>query len=44
MLKTLGVFNSKTNVNGIVRDHIFSRAMGFKFKVFPEILRHPCNC
>lgn len=44
MLKTLGVFNSKTNVNGIVRDHIFSRAIGFTFKVFPEILRHPCNC
>ena len=27
-----------------VRDHKFSRKNGLFFGVFPEILRHPCNC
>ena len=39
-----GVFNCKKNHNGVVRDHIYSRRSGFENKVFPEILRHPCNC
>jgi hypothetical protein len=43
-LKSVGVFNSKSNRNGYVRDHIFSRFDGFKAGVFPEILRHPVNC
>lgn len=44
LLKTLGVFNCRTNKKGIVRDHIFSRLDGFEQGVFPEILRHPANC
>ena len=44
LLKEYGVFNPQTNTKGIVRDHIYSRDAGFKNKVFPEILRHPCNC
>ena len=44
LLKTNGVFNSWTNINGIVRDHIYSRMHGFNNLVFPEILRHPVNC
>ncbi|MDD4804152.1 MAG: NUMOD3 domain-containing DNA-binding protein [Candidatus Pacebacteria bacterium] len=38
------VFNPKTNTKGMVRDHIFSRKTGFDMGVFPEIMRHPCNC
>jgi hypothetical protein len=44
LLRKLGVFNMKTNKKGVVRDHIYSRKSGFKENVFPEILRHPCNC
>jgi hypothetical protein len=43
-LKEHGVFNSKLNRHGVVRDHKFSRKHGFIQQVFPEILRHPCNC
>ncbi len=39
-----GVFNCRTNKDGVVRDHIYSRKHGFDNLVFPEILRHPCNC
>lgn len=38
------MFNCRKNIGGVVRDHIYSRMSGFKNKVFPEILRHPCNC
>lgn len=44
LLKEQGVFNCLKNKNGIVRDHKYSRYSGFLNKVFPEILRHPCNC
>ena len=44
MLETNGIFNSRNNSNGVVRDHIIGRRYGFNNKVFPEILRHPCNC
>jgi hypothetical protein len=44
LLKKYGVRNVKTNVSGVVRDHIYSRKSGFINSVFPEILRHPCNC
>lgn len=44
LLKEKGVFNVYTNNKGVVRDHIFMRYSGFKQGVFPEILRHPCNC
>lgn len=40
----LGFFNQKTNTKGFVRDHKFSRKSGFNDLIFPEILRHPCNC
>lgn len=44
MLNQFGVFNSLTNSKGVVRDHIYSRHSGFIQRVFPEIMRHPCNC
>jgi hypothetical protein len=44
LLNELGVYNSYTNTKGVVRDHIYSRRSGFENGVFPEILRHPCNC
>lgn len=44
LLKEKQVFNYKTNSKGVVRDHSFSRFSGFNQGVFPEILRHPCNC
>lgn len=44
LLNNLKVFNSKTNRNGVVRDHNYSRWDGFNNKVFPELLRHPVNC
>lgn len=44
LLNTYGVFHAKENTNGVVRDHILGRKYGFEYKVFPEILRHPCNC
>lgn len=43
-LNTIGMFNIKTNRKGLVRDHKYSRVDGFTARVFPEILRHPCNC
>lgn len=43
LLKERGVFNSRSNSSGVVRDHSFSRWSGFQQGVFPEILRHPCN-
>lgn len=39
-----GFFNPKSNREGIVRDHLYTRKSGFLNKVFPEILRHPVNC
>lgn len=41
---SLGVWNVKTNRNGLVRDHKYSRWDGYINKVFPEIMRHPANC
>ena len=43
MLASNGVYNSYTNLCGVVRDHVYSRRSGFDEKVFPELLRHPCN-
>ena len=37
-------FNCRTNPKGIVRDHCYSRKSGFENKVYPQLLRHPCNC
>ena len=44
LLSECGVFHSTKNSKGVVRDHIYSRKSGCYNKVFPEILRHPCNC
>jgi len=44
LLKEKGVWNYKTNKKGVIRDHKYSRYSGWKNKIFPEILRHPCNC
>lgn len=44
LLETVGIFNSKTNRNGLVRDHMLSRKYGFDNGIFPEIIRHPANC
>ena len=44
LLKDFGIFNAYSNTKGVVRDHKYSRMSGFKNKVFPQILRHPCNC
>jgi hypothetical protein len=43
LLEKRGIFNS-TNTKGVVRDHKYSRISGYTNCVFPEILRHPCNC
>lgn len=43
-LNEYGVFNCRTNQKGVVRDHMYSRRSGYENGVFPEILRHPCNC
>ena len=39
-----GVFNSRSNPQGMVRDHIFSRKDGLELGIWPELLRHPVNC
>jgi hypothetical protein len=44
LLHRYGMFDIRKNKNGMVRHHLFSRAEGFKQKVFPVILRHPSNC
>lgn len=44
MIQEHGVFNNKNNTKGVVRDHIIGRKYGYKFGVFPEIIRHPANC
>lgn len=44
LVEKYGVWHPETNNSGLVRDHIVSRKYGFDNNVFPEILRHPCNC
>lgn len=44
LLKEHRVFHATKNKYGVVRDHMYGRRNGFKNLVFPEILRHPCNC
>lgn len=43
LLSEKRIFHNKKNPKGVVRDHAYSRHSGFINKVFPEILRHPCN-
>ena len=42
--KEIGMFDPKINKNGLVRDHILSRLIGFELNVPYQLLRHPCNC
>lgn len=44
LLNEHGVFNPKSNPNGLVRDHILSVRDGLDWGIFPVILRHPANC
>lgn len=44
MIEEHGIFNNKSNTKGIVRDHIVGRKYGYKYGIFPEIMRHPANC
>ena len=44
LLTEHGIFNAETNKKGVVRDHMYSRHSGYDNTIFPEILRHPCNC
>ena len=44
LLKKLGMYDRKRNLNGVVRDHIFSVNDGFKRGVDPKIISHPANC
>jgi len=44
LINSYGIFNTKTNRKGLVRDHILSKFNGFKYLIFPEILKHPVNC
>jgi len=39
-----GIYNTNNNRKGVVRDHRLSRKTGLRLLIFPEILRHPCNC
>jgi len=39
-----GIFHPVNNSGGVSRDHRFSIKEGFINKVYPEIIRHPCNC
>lgn len=44
LLKERGIFNSKDNREGVVRDHIFPRRFGFEMQIPYYIMRHPANC
>jgi len=44
LLTEYGVYNVKTNLDGVSRDHRYSIREGFGSGIFPELLRHPINC
>lgn len=44
LLKEYGVFNTKDNTKGCVRDHLLSRRYGFDNNIDPEIISHSANC
>lgn len=44
LLRVCGTYHWERNRFGITRDHIFPRAAGFRYNVFPQLLRHPANC
>jgi hypothetical protein len=39
-----GIYHAVKNPNGIVRDHILSRAEGYQKGYDPKIISHPANC
>jgi predicted nucleic acid-binding Zn ribbon protein len=44
LLLKLGVYNKHTNKNGVVRDHIISKAEGYVMGYDPRHISHPANC
>ena len=44
LLEEYGVFNSKSNTKGCVRDHLLSRRYGFDNNIPTWIISHPANC
>lgn len=44
LLEEYGVFNSKSNTKGCVRDHLLSRRYGFENNIPTWIISHPANC
>lgn len=47
IIKKYGWYKPKNhgdNLNGISRDHKFSRMMGWELKIDPYIISHPANC
>lgn len=44
LLEQYGVFNTKTNTKGCVRDHLLSRRYGFDNNIATWIISHPANC
>ena len=44
LLNTLGIYHSIKNPNGVVRDHILSKAEAYQNAYDPAHIRHPANC
>jgi hypothetical protein len=44
LLPKLGMWNSITNKDGVVRDHIISISFGWENNIDSEIISHPANC
>lgn len=43
-LLEFGAYHPTKNPNGMCRDHMISKAYGWRNKIPPEIISHPCNC
>lgn len=44
LLEEHGVYSSKSNTKGCVRDHLLSRRYGFENNISTWIISHPANC
>ena len=47
LLKDYGMYsasNHGNNINGVARDHLYSKYEGFVNKIDPYIISHPANC
>lgn len=47
LIKNYGWYKAKNhgnNLNGISRDHMYSRMEGFRQQINPKIISHPANC